>query len=173
VTNGAGGTIAGDAYGVFTGAGNVSTVTNAGFIAGYTVLGVVFLGGGTIDNQTLGRIGGGVDGIYTGGSTVSTIINDGAVYGYNFAGALMVSGGTLINAGSLSGPVYGVRFTNQPGTVHNTGSISASSVFQSTDSSFDAAGVLLTDGGVVTNGAGGAIRSNWIGVQLVDAPARS
>jgi len=169
VTNAVGGTIAGGSYGVFTEVHDVSTVTNAGFIAGYTVVGLVMLQGGTIDNQKSGRIGGRVDGIYTGGG-VSTIINAGAVYGYDFSGALMVSGGTFINTGGLSGPAYGVRFTNLPGTVLNAGSISATSVYLSGDKTFNSAGVLLTDGGQVTNSTGGAIRSNWIGVQITGAP---
>jgi fibronectin-binding autotransporter adhesin len=169
VTNAAGGTIAGGKYGVFIGSANVSTVTNAGLIAGYGVVGVALLDGGTINNQTLGRIRGLDDAIYTAGSTVSTITNAGVLYGDAFAGILMVAGGSLTNTGSISGPAYGVRVGNHPGTVLNAGTILATSVFQSTDTAFASAGVQLSDGGTVTNSSGGAIRSNWIGVQVLGA----
>jgi hypothetical protein len=169
VTNDAGGTIAGGNYGVFADTGNVATLTNAGAIYGYTVAGAVLLDAGSIDNQPFGLIFGLDDGIFASGTAAATITNAGGVYGTDYAGALLEAGGRVTNTGSISGQFYGIDVNNAPGTVVNAGSISASVLFQTTDTSFDSAGVQLNDGGVVTNSQGGVITSYWTGVQIFNA----
>ncbi|HEY4174968.1 MAG TPA: Hint domain-containing protein [Rhodopila sp.] len=166
LSNTTGGTITGGRLGVLAQGSTVATVTNAGFIAGYTFVGVVLLAGGTVDNQAPGRIAGRVDGIYASGSVNSTIVNAGIVYGVDYSGVFLRAGGSLTNTGNISAPTFGVLVAGQPGTVLNAGSISASAEFVSTDTAFASAGVLLDDGGLVTNSAGDAITSNWNGVQI-------
>jgi hypothetical protein len=169
VINDAGAVIAGGHFGVYAGTGNVATVTNAGAIYGYRVAGAVLLDAGSIDNQPLGLIGGLDDGIFASGTAAVTITNAGGVFGYDFAGALLEAGGSVTNTGSFSGQFYGIDVNNAPGTVVNAGTISASVLYQTADTSFDSAGVQLNDGGVVTNSSGGIITSYWTGVQIFNA----
>jgi hypothetical protein len=56
--------------------------------------------------------------------------------------------------------------------VLNTGSILSSATYVPTPG-FESAGVQLADGGMVTNVAGGAITSKWMGVQIGESPTVS
>jgi hypothetical protein len=169
VTNDAGGTIGGGYFGVYAGNNDSATVTNAGFIAGYSRVSILLLDGGTIDNKALGRIDGGTYGIVTAGSVASTIINAGSVHGFTDSGIRMNAGGSVINTGGISGVTYGIDINNDVGTVINAGTISTSATFAMADTAFASTGVLLTDGGVVTNSAGGVITSDWVGIQVFSA----
>ncbi len=151
VTNQAGGTITGSAFGIS--ASGAATLVNAGVISGNASVtadaGVSFAAGGSVTNQSGG-----------------TITGDNAVY--DAIGPL-----TLTNAGSIGGTADGVKLTtsgtitNQSGgtitgyraiylrggsaTVVNAGSLGGSSA------PTYGAGINVSHGGAVTNLSGGVI----------------
>ncbi|MBN9561499.1 MAG: hypothetical protein J0H14_12345 [Alphaproteobacteria bacterium] len=172
------GAISGGAYAVALGAGGI--VTNNGLITGgedgievqgalgtvvnnSTIVatvddGVALFFGGTVTNGTGALISGaGANGagiFITGSSGVVT--NRGTIQsGGTNLGILMTAGGSINNAtyGAISGGKAGIFFSNMPGTLTNSGSVSAA-----------IAGVDMEGGGSVNNRLGGFITGGQHGV---------
>jgi T5SS/PEP-CTERM-associated repeat protein len=160
ITNASGGVVEGVKYGVFA-YGRTITLTNAGVVAGTSVVGAVLLAPSSLTNGATGTIAGRYDAIYAAGTGASTIINDGILIGSYTAGAWLQSGGSVTNqsAGEIYAEAVGIKVVNAAGTVTNAGSIH-------TYQTGSAAGVQLAAGGVVTNSSGGYIGAEYIGVQF-------
>ena len=80
---------------------------------------------------------------------------------------LFLDGGYVSNAGTgtITGAYFGVQIKGTSASVTNFGSISSSAVYTGI-SGFDAAGVDLAAGGMVTNGPSADIRATWKGVEI-------
>jgi Hint domain len=160
------------------------TITNSGTIRASTLpfsYGIVLLGtlGATITNTGSGRIDG-----YKAGVTVTgagNVLNQGTIdargtaggaAGANAAGAYSVlTGGVVLGSGGISNAASAVitgyfvgAGLNNGGTVANAGTISASA-------SAGSYGVLLADGGLVTNVTGGTISGGQFGIFDLGAAA--
>jgi hypothetical protein len=135
VSNLAGGTISGGHIGVYTGDG-VGSVANGGLIMARTGDAVSLYGGGNFTNLSSGRILGGYSGVYAGGAD-SSIQNAGIISGPDFGvyltgaqiGVRLAGDAQLVNSGTISGGVTGVRLgaggtlSNGPGGVISGGSV--------------------------------------------------
>jgi len=166
VINYAGGSVTGPYIGVeMVGYG---TVTNAGLIAGLTGergTGVAMGAGGYIDNQSGGTISGPGAGTYITG-VAGKVTNAGMIAssGYFATAAQFGAGGTLVNldGGKIEGSgtdSHGVTVYGGPGTVTNSGLITASGK--------NAGGATLHDGGELTNLASGKISGPNGGVYVL------
>ena len=190
VSNATGATIAGAVDGVITQGAIASTVDNSGIIAGASTTGVYLVRGGFVSNAAGATITGARYGIIAGGTAGSTVDNAGSISGTTIVGVFLPAGGTVSNAasgtiiggfggvvaygtvsssvtnnGGISGHYFGVKLREPNGSLLNTGSI-ASSATTTGSPYFDAAGVALAGGGVVTNAIGGSIRAAWKGVEI-------
>jgi Hint domain len=143
VSNAAGGTITGARYGIIAAGSVGSNVENAGVIDGTDVVGVFLPTGGTLSNASTGTIAGGFGGLIAYGTISSSATNNGGISGHYFGAKLTEPNGVFLNTGSIVS------------TATTTGS-----------PYFDAAGVALVAGGVVTNGIGGSIGAAWKGVEI-------
>ncbi len=164
VTNAAGGTISGVQNGLVLLNAGGNTLANAGTIDG---LGIgVEINGGIISNTSTGRISGSNYGIVL--TSAATIQNSGAIIQYESgstagkAAIAMTNGGDIGNAadGTISGAVSGIAASGNLNII-NAGVVSGQSAY----------GVLLQDGGVVTNLAGGRITGGLYGVEAGDLGA--
>src|SRR5580658_6572312 len=162
-----GGTITGGYYGVrLTGA--PGTVENQASISGTLVSGIFMIYGGAVTNQTGATIVGG-DGGVIAVQTAATVTNQGSIQqltpynGQTFAigGVLLLGGGSLNNSGQIIGASYGVDIATTAGAVTNTG------VIVNTREG-GGAGVILVDGGSVTNGIASTIASGGYSVLVVN-----
>ena len=153
--NGAGGSISGGGFGVFI-TGAAGAVTNAGTIAG--AHGVALQAGGSVVNDANATIQGQVAGIFTQAGA-ATLTNSGSIAATvaGGAGADIEGGGTVTNnaGATLSGSAFGVFLTGG-GTVINAGTIGGASYAVK----FGGSGTnnrLVVEAGAVLNGAvGGA-----------------
>ena len=193
ISNAAGATIAGAVDGIISGGTLGSTVDNSGIVIGAATIGINLVNGGFISNAFGATIGGGHYGIIAGGPAGlagSTVNNAGSIFGTGVVGVFLPAGGSVSNAatgtitggfagviaygtvassvtnnGGISGHYFGAKLTEPNGSFLNTGSIASSATFNGSGG-FDAAGVALTGGGVVTNASGGSIRATWKGVEV-------
>jgi hypothetical protein len=171
VVNQAGGTITSGRYGVFF-KNAAGYVTNQGSIHGGTLAGVYLGDGGAVVNSyagdpSIGTITGGVYGVTIGGA-IGSVENLGLIEGGSIGVGLSdggaVTNGTFVSGavtyfGTIAGLYYGVRIGGGAGSVVNAGLIAARSSY----------GVVLLDGGAVTNAAGGTIASGGGGVGIFAA----
>jgi collagen type I/II/III/V/XI/XXIV/XXVII alpha len=152
VTNTDTGVIFGGIGGVYI-IGGSGTVTNAGDIHTTTLQGngIDLEDGGTITNTGTGSIYGDFSGIsvYTAAATITNAGSIGAI-GLNGYGIYLGAGGTITNTGSIVGSNVGVY--GGAGTFAAPISITNSGYVYGSDTGID-----LTDGGRVTNLAGGTI----------------
>jgi len=124
--------------------------------------GVFLRSDGSVSNLgTAAVISGHYAGIYVDGA--GTIVNEGLITGLTNYGIYLRSG-TVTNSGTISGPVAGVIVTGGAGTVTNSGVIMQTGTFATND--YRSAGVFLTDGGSVTNQAGGVISGVQAGIYV-------
>lgn len=126
ITNAAGITISGAAYGVEI-AGSPAGLTNYGSIVGTSGAGVMLLAGGSVTNATGGTIAGTNYGIHIGGTIgnaadAGTVTNSGLIAGGSNFGVDLYAGGTVTNIGTIAGSV-GVRGRYGSSTVDNSGTI--------------------------------------------------
>ncbi len=172
------GGIVGAAYGIQL--AGLGKVTNSGAVTatGDKGIGIALQGGGTVTNTTSATIAGyvaiaitGVGGVVTNGGVIEAVVagiefkgkggaltNDGVVnaIGTSGIGIYLAGGGTVTN-GSLADTAAVIAGTDAIGavggaaTVRNFGTISS----RNPGTSILSAGVYLTDGGAVTNGAPG------------------
>jgi hypothetical protein len=152
------GSINGGVGGVYT--FGFTSITNDGRISGVTVAGAVLVAGGNVTNQSQGTFIGGFGGIVGLGAVATTVVNSGSLIGSTYVGVLLRSGGSLTN--KTGGFVDGYRFGGQisgPAEVDNSGTILSQSTAQ-------AAGVLMDGGGYVINRGSGLITSRYIGVDI-------
>ncbi len=139
---------------------NYGTITGTG-----ASVGIYLLPGGSITNRSASISG--YPGIeITGGNGV--VINAGGILGTGTAGRgiILTAGGSVTNAASatIAGGNDGVAITGDVGAVENFGSIAGTGT-----SANQGTGVLLADGGSVTNAAAAAITGTYRGVQMAGA----
>jgi uncharacterized protein with beta-barrel porin domain len=158
VTNSAGGIISGQ-YGVsLTGGG---TVQNDGLIAG-NIDAVAVTNGGEIVNALASTITG-VNAAIAAFGTTAIVANAGTINATVDIAVALQAGGSVVNesTGLITAGGPGVYIANAPGTVSNAGQIITTGF-----------GVVLKDGGFVTNSLGGIITSTTTsGVYLHGASA--
>ena len=166
VSNIGSGTILGGLYGVVA-LNTAATVANMGTIRGPGKAGVQLRDGGYVSNAGTGTILGGVYGVEAL-TIAATVSNQGIIDGAGRAGIQLRDGGYVSDAGTgtITGAYFGVQISTVSATVANFGSISSSAVYPVGDRSFDAAGVDLAAGGIVSNGTTGDIRATWKGVEI-------
>ncbi|APH54416.1 Hemagglutinin-related protein [Granulibacter bethesdensis] len=159
VSNQAGGTISGTAYGIT--AGSFLSLINAGIISGGSASTGAISGGagGTITNQAGGTISGSQFGVIltsTSSTAPATLVNQGNITASTtntFGHAVILSGnssdllnnsGTILQAGTgaSSGDIAAVRLA-RGGSIQNTGLISATGT--------QGIGIVLNVGGTITN----------------------
>ena len=132
----------------------ISSVLTSGYVLNTSPLIITSTGGVETSGGTA---------IYGSLAQAWTINNAGTVSGGNVSGSLGVdlrAGGLITNTGLISGYTFGARIRGAAGTVTNSSRISSH-----TD------GVVLFDGGQVTNMAGGQITgSSNVGVYFGGAP---
>ena len=164
LTNVAPGSITGGRYGVV--ARGLATIDNAGALTGNTVAGAVLFAGGALTNEAGGAIQGRAYGVAVL-QVPGTVSNSAAITGTVATGVGLYAGGTVTNAaaGVVKGGYFGIRITGVAGSVTNLGSVSSSATFLN-QTGFDAAGVALSNGGIVQNGTSGIIRATWKGVEI-------
>ncbi len=168
VTNQSGATITGDT-GIYGGSAAGAIVVNAGSIAGFGASstigsGIVLAGGGLVSNASTGTIySAQKSGVVIKGAA-GTVLNAGLITSAagTLSGVALLDGGLVSNSSSasISAPDgAGVYITGAAGTVINYGSITGLIA-----PTIPRAGVVLLDGGRVTNAAGGFISSSRAGV---------
>jgi hypothetical protein len=137
--------------------GGAGTIANTGSVTASVDDGIGLFAGGSVSNAAGGFISGANigAGIFITGA-FGSVANSGTVTtsGTRF-GILLTSGGSVTNAvsASIAGDVAAVLVNGQPGTITNSGSISATG----------AAGVDLETGGTVDNGLGGSVKGSSFG----------
>lgn len=122
-----------------------------------TLLGNVTLAGGTFYNYASGSVG---NGAVIGVATSASVSNHGTITATGSAAISFTHGGIVTNganAALISGTSYGVMISGAPGTVTNYGHITGTQ-----------AGVVLADGGSVSNVSAGHIVGGSIGVSLAN-----
>jgi hypothetical protein len=146
--------------------GNAGTIFNAGLIAGGD-LGIALRHGGEVANAAGGVITGGTYGIaigYAGNSIAitGTVFNAGAITGDGTA-VTFTNGGLLSNeaSGVISGGTYGITTGYTGATLANAGTIFNAGLIAGGET-----GVLLNNGGAVTNDAGGTISGGQDGIDV-------
>jgi hypothetical protein len=166
VSNAGTGVISGAGYGIKA-ANDPVTIVNAGSITAQSVAAIAVLAGGTISNTGSGAILGGRYGVVAV-NAAATVFNQGSISGPGRAGVQLRDGGYVSNAGTgtITGAYFGVQIATVSASVANFGSISSAAVEPVGDRSFDAAGVDLAAGGIVSNGTAGDIRATWKGVEI-------
>jgi hypothetical protein len=162
LTNQSAGQILGNEFGVFIKASS-GTVDNRGSISGATLAGVILGGGGTIANDAGASIMGGAYGalIYGG---LGSVTNQGTIAGTAADGVDLAAGGTVQNnaaSASIAGSNNGVVIQGGAGTVINQGIVEGKAAY--TGQTFVFGGVLLGEGGSLTNKAGGTIQGGFYG----------
>jgi hypothetical protein len=184
LTNNAGGVISGGSKGVFYN-GAVGHLTNAGTILSSAGSAVVLNDGGTVANQAGGNITGSAAGVNIYGSA-GTVTNAGSIAATNGTGIALASGGSVNNAGAVSGSGDGMNLTGVV-TVANTGTVNGgsgtgdygvkintgASTITNTGAIAGWVGVSANDGSTISNGVGGTIAGQQIGVlqgQVNDVP---
>ena len=151
VSNAAGASIDGGGIGIHI-HNATGTVINGGNISanGFKAIGVEFDAGGNISNQSNATISGIYSGIQLNGSAGS-VSNAGTISatGTQGVGAFFGNGGSVANDvnGQISGDLTGVGFYGASGSVSNAGTITGT----------NASGIVLDEGGSVTNSSGGSI----------------
>ena len=161
--SGANAYINGKYAGVAIGGAN-GTVVNGGIIQvnNYNRIpgqGVYLGNGGTVTNDGGATIIAYGQGINVNGAA-GTLLNHGVVMGMGLTdpsgtAAQLTEGGYVYNTGTMFGSLNGVAAFNAPASIVNTGSIYAGQQ-----------GVLLDEGGTVTNNAGGYIRGVTNGINI-------
>jgi hypothetical protein len=166
LTNAASGVISGfNAVGLYDPSNSIG---NAGNITG-TNFGVVLAVGATVGNS--GTISGGDVGIAVAGmdppvDSVVTNVAGGLISGSEDGIEVSSGGASIDNAGTITGGSatfdVGIDLAVAPGTVVNAGSISAAGT-----------AVAMSDGGTVTNDAGGTITAGDLGLSFGNAVSGS
>ena len=155
------GAITGGLYGIEISAAT-GTVTNFGSITGTgtTGVGIFLTAGGSVANGASGpssaSISGVLNGIEIAGAT-GIVTNFGAIEGTGISGAgiFLTAGGSVANGASgstsalISGVLNGVAVNTSAGTVTNFGTVAGTGTA--------GAGIFLTAGGSVANGASGSV----------------
>ena len=191
VTNTGSGSIYGGRFGILS-FGAPATVTNNGGIDGNTDFGVWLFSGGSVTNEGTGRITGDRYGLYIS-SSAGTVTNQGqieatattptyftdssnVVLALAESGVLFGAGGSVTNlpGGTISGLLNGVMINGGLGTVSNAGILAGTGAVLTYASYYGeivgfrrTAGVYLSEGGTVTNAAGGAISGLVYGVAAI------
>ncbi len=182
------GSIITSGYAVLGKAGTDWTITNSGSISGTgshgvgiylnssghitntsgaTIRGVkyaVYLkNGGTVTN-TAGSILGSTDGLYAGG--VATVTNTGTIIGTSNVGVDLSLGGSINNSGSIGGGKDGVitGYQDNHGTGHGVGTVSNTGTITGTNNY----GILLDDGGTVSNTGASALIKGSDGIRFTN-----
>lgn len=124
--------------------------------------GVALANGGTVTNNSGATIIAYGQGVDVNGAA-GTVLNAGVLMGMGLTdpsgtAARLNAGGYVYNTGTMFGSLNGVAAFNAPATIMNTGSLYAGQQ-----------GVLLDDGGTVTNQAGGYIRGGTNGIKTAGA----
>ncbi|AIZ57174.1 hypothetical protein Mpt1_c13120 [Candidatus Methanoplasma termitum] len=170
ITNNAGGTITGDATGIFlgTGATNNSTIDNYGGITGngnsIDSNGGIYSGGtGTVvNNYVTGTITGGYNGVnlLVGGTITNDNLISGINYGINSNGKASVTnndGGTITSGGT--GIIFKVNAANS--TIYNYGMIKGTGIQEGSGGVFSSVA-----GTAVNNYATGTIAGGYDGISF-------
>jgi len=173
ITNETGGKLFGGRYGV-TSDGQFEVTNQIGATITATNDAIINIAGtSTIINQ--GTITGGQYGINLQKAT-GTVVNQGYVFGGGIGAVGLFDGGYMQNqlGATLNGDFFGVNINGGTGTVVNQGFIESRSTYnayQADVKGYTAAGggVLLNDGGSVTNTSGATISGGFYGVYVQNA----
>jgi hypothetical protein len=158
VLNQAEGLISGGAYGVTDSAsGSAATIVNLGTIQANNKNaqggGIIFGGGGTVNNQDATALIIGPNGVYDR-TAAGAVINSGTVKGANYDGVEMMKGGWVNNhvGGIITGATNGVDLTGAASTVTNFGTIEGGAGVGDTGV-YLAGGTVLLGSGALMNGS--------------------
>jgi hypothetical protein len=171
LTNAAGGSISGGTYGAQV--TNTGSIDNAGSMSG-TVAGAEMGGAGTyLLNESGGSIVGSRGVAILEASGPQTVVNDGSITGTAGSGILVQAnganaGGVVITNGA-SGVIHGANDGIATAKTATKGGNPASVDNSGTITGLGAHGILLAEGGTVTNETAGVISGKVDGVNIANA----
>ena len=164
LTNAGGGQVIGGGFGVIGGATGTIAVVNDSTITGTTIAGIALYAAGTVTNHAGALISGPTGivvsnalGVVLNSGTITTTAASASAIQLGYGGYVSIGTSGLVTADNVG---IGVNISGQPGTVVNTGSISAT----------QGTGIFLHKAGAVSNMAGGTI-SAYFGVYMFPGTA--